>query len=113
MLSTPNKLFECLAAGTPVVASNFPGIRRIVIDDPGGPLGAVCDPRVVESIGEAIRSILRLEPADRDGLRARCERSAAERWNWEHEAETLLSVYAALLPGRAINRGALMTGAGS
>ena len=38
-LSTPNKLFECLAAGVPVVVSDFPEMRRIVLDDPDGPLG--------------------------------------------------------------------------
>ena len=43
-LSTPNKLFECLAAGVPVVASDFPEMRRIVCDDPVGPLGVVAAP---------------------------------------------------------------------
>jgi glycosyltransferase involved in cell wall biosynthesis len=97
-LSTPNKLFECLAAGTPVVASDFPAMREIVIDNPGGPLGAVCDPSRVDVIADAIRSILRLEPTDLEALRARCVRSAAERWNWDHEGETLLSVYSKLGP---------------
>ncbi len=98
--STPNKLFECFAAGVPVVASDFPTMRRIVIDDPEGPFGAVCDPRHAESIAAAISSIVRLSPEDRDALRARCRRVAAERWNWETEARHLLSIYAEILPQR-------------
>jgi glycosyltransferase involved in cell wall biosynthesis len=94
--SSPNKLFECLAAGTPVVASDFPTLRRIIVDNPGGPLGAVCDPGDVEAIATSIRSILRLEPADMGALRTRCRQAADERWNWDREARTLLSVYANL-----------------
>jgi glycosyltransferase involved in cell wall biosynthesis len=97
-LSTPNKLFECLAAGTPVVASDFPAIRRIVVDDPGGVLGAVCDPADVRAIAGAIGSILRLAPAELAGLRRRCRLAADERWNWENEARTLLAVYEEVLP---------------
>ena len=95
-LSTPNKLFECLAAGVPVVASDFPGMRRIVIDDPDGPLGAVCDPTDPDAIAAAIRGILELEPAARADLRRRCLRAAHERWNWETESATLLALYAEL-----------------
>jgi glycosyltransferase involved in cell wall biosynthesis len=95
--SSPNKLFECIAAGTPVVASDFPTMRRIVIENPDGPLGAVCEPGRVESIIDAIRSIASLDPAAREDLRARCLRAAAERWNWDHEQGALLAVYAAIL----------------
>jgi glycosyltransferase involved in cell wall biosynthesis len=99
-LSTPNKLFECLAAGTPVVASDFPAIRGIVVGDPGGVLGAVCDPGDVGAIAEAICSILRLAPADLAELHRRCRQAADERWNWEIEATTLLAVYEEVLRGR-------------
>ena len=99
-LSTPNKLFECLAAGVPVVASDFPAMRQIVVVNPDGPLGAVCDPRRVEAIADAIRSITQLDPSDMNALRARCLRAAAERWNWEREGHALVAAYEALLPRR-------------
>jgi glycosyltransferase involved in cell wall biosynthesis len=78
--------------------SDFPAMRSIVRDNPGGPLGAVCDPSRVESIANAILSILRLEPPEMKALRARCSQAAADRWNWDHEAETLLSVYSMIIP---------------
>ena len=70
-LSSPNKLFELIATGLPVVVSDFVEMRRIVLDDPDGPLGAVCDPADPASIAAAIRSILDLGPAERaDAARA-------------------------------------------
>jgi glycosyltransferase involved in cell wall biosynthesis len=95
-LSTPNKLFESLAVGLPVVSSDFPERRSIVIDDPDGPLGAVCDPTDTGSIAAAIRSILELAPEQRADLRARCLRAAHERWNWETESARLVALYEAL-----------------
>ena len=97
LVSTPNKLFESIAAGVPVVTSDFPERRRIVIDDPDGPLGAVCDPVSPRSIAEATRSILELGERGRSDYRARCLKAANERWNWERESERLTSLYAALL----------------
>ncbi|MEA2608920.1 MAG: hypothetical protein QOJ75_1163, partial [Chloroflexota bacterium] len=75
-LSSPNKLFESIATGLPVVVSDFVEMRRIVLDDPDGPLGAVCDPADPASIAAAIRSILDLGPGERADLRARCLRAA-------------------------------------
>jgi glycosyltransferase involved in cell wall biosynthesis len=95
-LSSPNKLFESLAAGVPVVVSDFPVMRRIVLEDPDGPLGATCDPSDPASIAIAVRSILERTSQDRAALRARCLRAAHERWNWETEEQVLLALYATL-----------------
>jgi glycosyltransferase involved in cell wall biosynthesis len=95
-LSSPNKLFESIATGLPVVVSDFVEMRRIVLDDPDGPLGAVCDPADPTSIAAAIRSILDLGPGERADLRARCLRAAHDRWNWETESAKLVALYASL-----------------
>jgi glycosyltransferase involved in cell wall biosynthesis len=95
-LSSPNKLFESIATGLPVVVSDFLEMRRIVLDDPDGPLGAVCDPADPASIASAIRSILDLAPAELADLRARCLRAAHDRWNWETESAKLVALYASL-----------------
>jgi glycosyltransferase involved in cell wall biosynthesis len=95
-LSTPNKLFECLAVGTPVVSSDFPARRHIIIDDPDGPLGAVCDPTDPAAIAAAVLSILDRPPADRAALRARIHAAAAARYAWEGQLATVLREYGAL-----------------
>ena len=106
VVSTPNKLFESLAAGVPVVSSDFPSRRRIVIDDPDGPLGAVCDPTDPDAIADAIEGILGLEPVARADLRARCLRAAHERWNWETESAKLVDLYASPAGASPAARGA-------
>jgi glycosyltransferase involved in cell wall biosynthesis len=98
-LSTPNKLFESLAAGVPVVASDFPAMRGIVIDDADGPLGAVCDPSDPAALAAAVRSVLKQTPGEMADLRLRCLDAAHKRWNWEIEGSRLLALYAALAAG--------------
>jgi glycosyltransferase involved in cell wall biosynthesis len=95
-LSTPNKLFECLAAGVPVVASDFPEMRRIVLGNPDGPLGVLCRPDDPADVARGIREILDLAPADRTALRQRCLEAAHDRWNWETESAHLIELYADL-----------------
>jgi len=92
-LSTPNKLFECLAAGVPVVASDLPEMRRIVVGDPDGPLGELCDPSSAGDVARAIARLLAMPPAEMADLRARCLRAAHERWNWETESARLVELY--------------------
>jgi len=96
-LSTPNKLFESLAAGVPVVVSDFPEMRRIVLADPDGPLGATCDPADPSSVARAILSILALPPDELGELRRHCLRAAHARYNWETEVSRLVALYGDLL----------------
>ena len=112
-LSTPNKLFESLAAGVPVVVSDFPDMRRIALDDPDGPLGAVCDPSDPASVARAIRSILDLDAGALAGLRRRCLRAAHERYNWETEVARLFALYAELPGGALQSAGATVVHAAS
>ena len=96
ILSTPNKLFESIAAGVPVVTSDFPERRAIVMDPVLGPLGEVCDPESPRSIAAAVTSILTAGSAERAALRDRCIRASERRWNWDRQEMTLLRVYGSL-----------------
>jgi glycogen(starch) synthase len=105
-LSTPNKLFEALAAGVPVVASDFPEIRRIVAGDPAGPLGVLCDPTSPAVVATAIRTILSLPEGERAAWRLRCRQAAEARWNWETEGARLLQLYRSWVePGPGVRDG--------
>ena len=95
-LCTPNKLWESLAAGVPVVVSDFPVMHGIVLDDPAGALGAVCMPSDPASIADAIRPLVELPPDERTTIRERCRLAARERWNWETESARLLELYESL-----------------
>jgi glycosyltransferase involved in cell wall biosynthesis len=92
-LSVPNKLFESIAAGVPVVSTDLPERRSIVLGNTDGPLGALCDPASPASIAAAIRSILEQSSESRAALRARILDAAHRRWNWASEVEGLLSLY--------------------
>jgi glycosyltransferase involved in cell wall biosynthesis len=100
-LSTPNKLFECLAAGTPVVTSNFPAMAAIVANEPAGALGETCDPADIGAIAQAVRVILELDDPARRALVERCLLAARSRWNWQREAARLVSLYADVCPVQA------------
>ena len=96
--TTPQKLFEALAAGVPVVASDLPGMADIVRATGAGVL---CDPTSPGSIAAAIREVLEQSPADLAAIRERARRAAQETYNWERQVTTLFQVYGRLLEGRA------------
>jgi glycosyltransferase involved in cell wall biosynthesis len=87
-LTIPNKIFEALHAGLPVVAADFPELRAIVerFD-----CGRVCDASDPSSIAAAVKEVL----ADRERLAANA-RAAASELTWDRERERLLDLYAAL-----------------
>jgi glycosyltransferase involved in cell wall biosynthesis len=97
LTSHPTKLFEYMAAGIPVVASDFPLWRSIVENSDCGLLVDPFDPAAIAAAIE--RLITNPDEARRMGMRGR---SAVERhFNWEMEEQSLLSFYASLLPHRA------------
>lgn len=96
--SSPNKVFEAIAVGTPVAGSDFPEFRRVIADGPGGPLGVLFDPTEPANIAAAVRTLLDLPAVERERMRRRCLDAAAHRWNWEVEARRLLHVYEELGP---------------
>ncbi len=94
-LALPNKLFEYIAAGVPVVAAALPETQRLVEAYRVGWCAAPEDPAAV---AEALRAALR-DPPD-PGLRERLTR-AGEELCWEREQLRLLDLYAWLAtPGR-------------
>ena len=92
--TTPQKLFESIAAGVPVVASDLPGMAAIVR---GADVGLVCDPTSPAAIAAAIREIISAPAEDRDRQRDHVLRVAHERYNWETQVDTLLRLYRELL----------------
>ncbi len=91
--TTPNKLFEYIAAGVPVAGSAFPELRRVIEE---GRIGVTFDPDDPHSIAASLNHLL----ADADSLRELRinTREAAKRYVWEREAPKLLDIYSDLLP---------------
>ena len=92
--TTPQKLFESIAAGVPVVASDLPGMAHIVRSTG---VGLVCDPTSPMAIAAAIRQVLSAPAVDRDLLRDHVLRVAHEQYNWEAQVGTLLGLYRQLM----------------
>ena len=87
--SLPVKLFEYMAAGLPVVASNFPGFRRIV-EDSG--CGVCVNPENPIDIAWAVRRLAADEPARRQMATAGV-RAVREQYNWQPEGARLVETY--------------------
>ncbi len=85
---SPNKLFEYMAAGLPVVGSNFPDLKRFI---EGYEFGVTCNPDSPQEIAKAVRYILadngRYEMMRNNALQA------AKVLNWENESRKLVAIY--------------------
>lgn len=92
-LSLPNKLFEAIHAGLPVVATDLPELGRLVRDTG---VGVTFEPGDTPALIAAIETVL----ADPAGFRA-ASRRAAPRLCWEREREVLLDAYRDLTRPRA------------
>jgi glycosyltransferase involved in cell wall biosynthesis len=92
--SLPNKLFQSMQAGLPVVASNFPQVRRVVEESRAG---TTVDPEDADAIAAAIRGYL--DDPDRAAAEgARGMAAVRDRFNWRSVAPALVDLYRSLDP---------------
>jgi glycosyltransferase involved in cell wall biosynthesis len=91
--SQPTKLFEYMAAGIPVVASDFPLWRSIVN---ASDCGILVNPLDATSIAAAIETLIS-NPECAQAMGQRGRRAVEEHFNWANEEQTLLSFYLQLL----------------
>src|SRR5690625_406863 len=87
--SLPIKMFEYMAAGIPVISSNFPLWEDIINTNKCG----ICvDPLNVKEITEAIQWIFNNpEGAKKMGENGR--KAVVEKYNWEAESKRLIELY--------------------
>ena len=91
----PTKLFEYMAAGIPVVASDFPLWRQIVTD---AQCGFLVDPMNPSAIAEAVEFLLR-HPSEAQLMGERGRNAACSKYDWKTQGEKLVRVYEDVLQG--------------
>lgn len=92
----PVKMFEYMAAGIPVIASNFPLWRDILAGNDCGICVDPLDPRAIADavdylVGDSKRSA-QLGQNGREAVR--------QKYNWTHEERKLLKLYADVMAGQ-------------
>ncbi len=85
----PNKLFEYMAQGLPIIGSDFPLWREIVTKNN---CGILIDPENAEEISEAILW-LESHPEEAEIMGENGKKMILKKYNWSIEEKKLLSVY--------------------
>lgn len=88
----PNKMFEYMSAGVPVIASRFPLWREIIEDNQ---CGLCVDPMNPREIAEAIEYLV-ANPEEAEEMGRNGQRAVEERYNWSMEEKRLIRFYQSL-----------------
>ncbi|MDQ1296937.1 MAG: hypothetical protein QG611_916 [Bacteroidota bacterium] len=90
--SLPNKLFDYISAGIPVIASDLIEIRRIVVENN---CGIIIPSVTIDEISNAVKKLR----DDRDLLNQLKQNAvnASKYLNWEKESEKVIDFYSAVL----------------
>jgi glycosyltransferase involved in cell wall biosynthesis len=89
----PNKLFDYMLVGLPVVASAFPLYREVV--EPNR-CGLTVDPTRPEAIARALDYLIE-HPDEAKQMGENGRRAVLEKYNWERESQRLLQIYDVVL----------------
>ena len=85
----PNKMFEYMSAGLPIITSNFPSWREIVESNKCG----ICvDPLKPTEIANAIKYIIS-HPEEAELMGQNGKKAVFEKYNWLIEEQKLLKLY--------------------
>ena len=85
----PNKIFEYMAAGLPLIASHFPLWKEIV---EGEGVGLTVDPEDSQAIAEAMRWILD-HPEEADEMGRRGKAAVRSKYCWSAQEKILVDLY--------------------
>jgi len=84
-----NKLFEYMVAGLPIIATDFPNLKRIV---EGNQCGICVDSSNPQEIARAIQYLIS-NPDVAKKMGENGKRAVWEKYNWNVEASKLLKIY--------------------
>ena len=96
-LTLPNKLFQALMAGVPIVVGTGTEHCRLATTDE---VGRCCDVDSPAAVARAIADLLAAEPAAREALRIHCRTVALDRYSWEASRGGLVELYRRLASDR-------------
>lgn len=85
----PNKMFEYMSAGLPIITSNFPLWKEIV---EGNNCGICVNPLEPKEIAKAIEYIIS-HPKEAEQMGQNGKKSVLEKYNWGVEENKLFEVY--------------------
>lgn len=89
MMGIPNKLFDYMAAGIPVVASNLPNISKIIND---ANCGILVDPDDETTVANALEYLFE-HPDEAEKLGKNGKEAVCLKYNWENMEHKLFGVY--------------------
>jgi glycosyltransferase involved in cell wall biosynthesis len=89
----PIKMFEYMAVGLPIIASDFPPLKKIINEERCGLTVNQSNPK---AIAEAMRWILE-HPAEAEAMGRRGRQAVEHTYNWDTEAIKIISLYNELL----------------
>lgn len=96
LYSMPNKIFEYMSAGLPVIASDLP-MQRSIVGETG--CGLVADAQSPDAIYEKMRWIYE-HPDAAEAMGHAGRQAIEEKFNWENEAIKLRSFYQEVMRAR-------------
>lgn len=97
LYALPNKLFEYIMGGLPVVSSDLPELRKVIQEED---IGLLVNPQSSIEVAAAIQEVVL--PSNWETYHVNSLRAAKEKYNWEKEVKGLLEIYRLMFKGRLL-----------